>query len=1226
MAKYKDYPIYTYDEPATYSDFSGGINTDPSNEHLQPNEMRDCLNMHFKSAALVKRKGASLLCNIECEDELITIQGVFLFTYRVTYIIIAADGKLYKGFYSPNATIRLSRLPISIEIPESLKAFNPENIAEGLTSNITENISNKHDGFIYSYISEDGKKVSLDGYIYVKDAGNIVFDNNNNPLIRGDLYVGEYLNLTDGSTILDEQIVRYDGRYFKLNWTVPTDPQESRYITRTVITPEYSEHWMPLSQYNDQFKNEILQQIDLLSTHPYVKSGVFSGLSFDDIEKVWKEDGRNINGVWHYTGRPVTWGERYIPWEKGMSVTYNGTTYVCIKSHTNYISPPSESTASTSAEWIKLEEKRELIFQNHSPIEAATYNNKMYITTGTRFIVIELVSNELVAHTVTPHSCNTTEITNIGYNYLSPYPELCRSTQYDQAITSIGGVLAIKNIYGRYTLTPQMNFAQGESEHDYYFKWEKKIGDEWFTIHSYKDNTYEDHTYSYEKDMSGLYALDENNEYVLYTDSMGAVQRFSKYSSGYKVVKNNLFTIEVEDADKYQYRVSFAKSFERTPEIKENWDYNKSIYYRDAIVSITNENGSIELYKCVKEHCPAQVLWDNIEYEKTKIAPAMNRTGYYYETYKVDSNGNYVIKTGTPVFSPNTSTKTGIALYEKIQKENSDDVEEYKFICYDTSTIIPAYTYWEKIHIEEAVLTEDGIKYDWVVDKVDGEYFGQGSSILAQTLSVEDTFLKIQSCKKITSDGNKFLLYDDKYNSGSWYKTIINNPTYITDRGGLSFKTNKNESLIKVISFNGNLIAFANAENVGGSIHMVTGNGDDWDDQSGYYSPYRRSTINVTVSCDNANTVQVCENILVFKYFDTLYYISGSELNNEVVSVYSCNDRIKHNNNFVRIPWEDNSCISEVTEDYYALLWKEKYIIEGDDLILDRPAIRIKMYYKLGTQQNEKIIYPWLKDESEYFNIDHIVYIKGKPIYLYNNTLTTFHNEVYTDYDKVYKCQVHFRGEDLNYPKMSKLINNVLVYYHRNQYSTIDFDLLVKNEAGHSLIDTASKRRSIQDLRALREGDTVTDNEIRLDSTILDSKVFNTTYKFPLLLADTIITAENDKEFSISSITYNYVTSETPDTTPYDLYTNILRPNETRESLGALLKQSVLETKVTKTEEIQKAIKGIKLTTETKDGKAQMQTALEINIGGRVDYLPLALFVYDKEAKALRLNTKKEDK
>jgi hypothetical protein len=121
-----------------------------------------------------------------------------------------------------------------------------------------------------------------------------------------------------------------------------------------------------------------------------------------------------------------------------------------------------------------------------------------------------------------------------------------------------------------------------------------------------------------------------------------------------------------------------------------------------------------------------------------------------------------------------------------------------------------------------------------------------------------------------------------------------------------------------------------------------------------------------------------------------------------------------------------------------------------------------------------------------------------------------------------------------------------MVYYHRNQYSTIDFDLLVKNEAGHTLLDSSVKRLSIQDLRALRAGDTVEDGKIRLDSTILDSKVFNTAYKFPCLLSDAIITASNDKEFSISSITYNYITSETPDQTAYDLYSNILRPKEVK--------------------------------------------------------------------------------
>ena len=87
----KDYPIYTYDEPAIYKDFSGGINTDPSNEHLLENEMRDCVNMHYLSGALVKRKGAKKLCDISCDDDLVNIQGIFLFTYRITYIIVAAS-------------------------------------------------------------------------------------------------------------------------------------------------------------------------------------------------------------------------------------------------------------------------------------------------------------------------------------------------------------------------------------------------------------------------------------------------------------------------------------------------------------------------------------------------------------------------------------------------------------------------------------------------------------------------------------------------------------------------------------------------------------------------------------------------------------------------------------------------------------------------------------------------------------------------------------------------------------------------------------------------------------------------------------------------------------------------------------------------------------------------------------------------------------------------------
>ena len=1048
--KYKDYPIYTYDEPATYSDFSGGINTDPSNEHLANNEMRDCLNMHYSSAALVKRKGASLLCNIECPDELFNIQGVFLFTYKITYIIIAADGKLYKGFYSPHATIRLSRLPISSSVAEVFDLYNPLDTNTELQERLDESLVEQHEGFLYVYtVDDNGNNVSI-----------------------SDNYIGEYKSLVNGTQVKVNDIIEYAGTKYKslINFTL------------NKVYPDSSTNWITLSDYNTTYAAQIVLGTDPLSQ--YYNSSAF-------IE----QQAEIVNNQWT-SSNPGLWEEKYITWHFGDIVNYRGTLYICMTSHINYNEIPTDSNQN----WSKIYIKKELLFQNYRTIEAATFNNKMYFATGTRFVQVEIVNNELTASVVTPYQCGSEEITNIGYNYLSPYPELCRETRYNQVITSIGGLLTIKTSGGLYRLQPLMNFANNETENDYYFKWEKKIGTDWYVVISYKDNI-----------------VTLNNE---------------------EKIKQNYFTLEVDDADKYQYRVSFAKSFEQSSEIvTDTWDYSKTYKVGDKI-SITDENNNTTIYRCIKEHDPKKVIWDNVNYQKT--SPLSYGSSLYYKTYATDSHDNYIPESAIPVFAKATTTKAGNDLF----KDNNGELEYYGT---DTNTIIPGATYWEEDYLEEGIVkTDASITYDWVVNKIDGEYFGSANSILYEDIGISDTYKIIQSCTKITSDGNKFLLYCDRYNSGCWYKTIISNPAYITDRGGLSFKTNKNEELIKVIPFNGNLIAFANAENVGGSIHLISGNGDDYDANDGYYSPYRRSIINVNISCDNANTVQVCENILVFKYFNTLYYISGSDLNNEVVSVYSCNDKIKHNNNFVQIPWDDNTCISEVTEDYYALIWKEKYSIDGEDLVLERPALKIKMYYKLGVEQNNKVVYPWLRDESQYFNIDHIVYIKGKPIYLYNNTLTTLHEEVYTDYDKNYKCLIHFRGEDLNYPKMYKLISNILVYYHRNQYSKLDFNLLVKNEAGHKLLDSSVKRFSINDLRALKAGDKVVDGEIRLDSTILDSKVFNTDYKFPCLLADTVIEAENNQEFSVSSITYNYTTSETPDMTSYDLYTNILRPKEVK--------------------------------------------------------------------------------
>ncbi len=924
---YKDYPIYTYDEPAIYNDFSGGINTDPSNENLLKNEMRDCVNMHYSSGSLVKRKGASLLCTVSCEDDLFNIQGIFLFTYRITYIIIAADGKLYRGFFNDRAAIHLDRLAINIEKVNEMLQYDPLDHTVGLPEQYSETTNMNHDGFILSYIYQiiDNKKVKT-------------FYN----------FIGEYYNVTAQQLLASRKdVIEYNSKKYMC----------IRDIYFGFITPTSYE--ATLNQ--DGSQTQIIY---------------------------W-----TINGV-DQTLSPFPWDQTKNEYVIDSVVRYQGINYKCLITHNI-----RKVSVLDTAFFKPIFETKELIFQNYRNVEAATYKNKLYITTGTRFVVVELIDNELIAQPVIPYLINANEEINIGLNYLSPYPEIAKLTALNQAATAIFGIFVNKTILGRYVLEPQMTFAGNETYQDYYFKWEKQVDGKWYIIYTYKDNLM--------------------TEVVLNPDE----------SNTERTVKRNLSIIEVDDADTVIYRVTFAKSFKTFTDI-------------DTLIT--------------------------------------------------------------------TFEETDVIRYNLALSEGQ----------------------------EEMVL--ESVK-DYILDEVDGAYFGSATTIpFDATYSINDTYKILQSCIKIVGDGNKFLLYDDRYNSGQWFKTIIDNPGYSTQRGSLSFKTNKNEALVKVVPFQGNLVVFANSDNVGGSIHLVTGAGDDYEDQ--YYSPYRRKTINQGISCDNPDTVQIAENLLIFKYFNTIYYIEASELNRDTINLYSCNDKIKIHSPEVQIPWDDNSCISEVTEDYYALIWKEKYILENGNLILDHPGIKIKMYYKLGYREGNKTFFPWLRDESGQFNISHILYVKGKPIYLYNNTLITMSDEVYTDFGTQYQYRIHFRGEELNYPKMFKLIANVLVYYHRNQYSEISFDIMIKNEAGHILLDSSSKRFSLQDLRTLKAGDKLAESEkVRLDRTILDTKVFNSTHTFPCLLADTVISGTNDKEFSISSITYNYTTIETPEVNPYDLYASIIR-------------------------------------------------------------------------------------
>ena len=266
------------------------------------------------------------------------------------------------------------------------------------------------------------------------------------------------------------------------------------------------------------------------------------------------------------------------------------------------------------------------------------------------------------------------------------------------------------------------------------------------------------------------------------------------------------------------------------------------------------------------------------------------------------------------------------------------------------------------LKLETIAIPTNRFYQDYIINQLI-DWFGSATSILYTDELKEPSleWAKINSCVKVTGDGNKLLFYDDNYNSGNWYKTIIDNPRYITNRGGLNFKTTLNEQLIKVIDFKGIIVCFSYNPYLGGNISIVMGDGDDYNDGSGQFSPYARRVVNKQISTDNPSTVHIAENIIVFKYKDMVYMIEGSQLSNEIVTVQSINDHVRTPSAYVNIPWEDNNCIAELTEDHYALIWKEKTKYVDGQMVVERPAQRIKMYYKLAFQHGGRIIFPWLR-------------------------------------------------------------------------------------------------------------------------------------------------------------------------------------------------------------------------------------------------------------------------
>lgn len=496
-------------------------------------------------------------------------------------------------------------------------------------------------------------------------------------------------------------------------------------------------------------------------------------------------------------------------------------------------------------------------------------------------------------------------------------------------------------------------------------------------------------------------------------------------------------------------------------------------------------------------------------------------------------------------FTPHQFISNGQTVMSSLFKNTSSIGEDSIIVSAEDATMKKyRCSFAKSFKVSYDPTKEEGKKYDWqyengdyVVDKVDGYWYGQAQSIPYNEqlyIAPNSDYMKIQTCKKIFGYGNKFILYDDAYNSGNFYKTIIDNPNYITYRNGLNFKTDKDEQLIRLINFKGVIVAFAYNKMLGGNISIVSGNGDDYNDSSSNYSPFSRRIINKEITTDNADTVQVADNIIIFKYKTSVYSIEGSELNYEIVTIQEINTHVKQANKYVTIPFDSNDCFSEKNEDYYALIWREKYSLDGE---LIQPAYRVKFYYKSVFQDGGIIYFPVLVDTSELFNAELIMHVDNKPLYYYQNKLITFSDDHYKDFDKQYKVKFVSKGFELNYPQFIKSIKSLVFSYACESQSNLKWNVKIYNEALFEILKDAKKEinnNTFSNLNAI----------IKLDSLLVSYILITPKLREDCMAATIDFEGTIDKDFVISSFTFYYITKSLPKMSPIDKYKKIIRKGE----------------------------------------------------------------------------------
>lgn len=431
------------------------------------------------------------------------------------------------------------------------------------------------------------------------------------------------------------------------------------------------------------------------------------------------------------------------------------------------------------------------------------------------------------------------------------------------------------------------------------------------------------------------------------------------------------------------------------------------------------------------------------------------------------------------------------------------------------------------------------------------------------TEEIATQFTEIHTCNQILADGNKLILYGTPYKSANWYKSVIGEFAYFTNQGQLDFQTNKNERIVRCAHLDGNIIVFANNPYLGGSIHAVTGNGDDYNDGQ-YYSPYKKKIVHDSISCDHPNSVQYVDNYLVFKNKSTFWQLQSRELNSERVQLISLNDNVNHNNPETSMP------IIEYGDGYEFELYT--YIDEDTyTVVFPKHGVQYKMYYKLGNRyphNTNKTIYPWLRDKTDYLNCQDVTKIKNIPTYLTEGfKLIQFTNVNCNDLGDKYFTRIQLKAHALEAVGVVKYLMEIMTEYYRGETDNFRLNLRAYNEASYliageklsAFVDKeTNKVRYDNPLNYYSEGAPTYDkpvlnlgktefHEAKMYKQYLYNRIYHIDKKFPFTNVSVLIETDAEERFALNSITFNYTSSDYPTQNLPNLYENIFKDDYNSE-------------------------------------------------------------------------------